>query len=714
MARRKRGRSRRNRRRVPRGATPMKAMDQEAWQDYAERYSDVFKPHTHSVAHGVELLKEFFKRGGLDVSDDGLGASTYEGSGPLQKKVSGHFPGEETQLHHFVELLGLYNFAPGGSKKERDKVVEVGVGFIIDLMMTLKVFLGSEGGWIVWNALWEACDPEAAIDIEDKIAMLRAPSDEEEGKGWMNAFPMFDEVMFEALRRHVDLDKLQEAWSTELLQDSHWQVVAKALTRMHYTVGADWSPIQGEASSGGLFEKVVAKNHRTFARLDEDELAMQVFGPSGGAAVRGVGEWAANFEGLMNDGELGPPAQWPVPQEPKKKLDKLDPNQIFGAVRETKPRHRGEQPVRHVHHGLDISADKGSNVVAMASGEVIDFEKSMGPDDYDGQPGRASRGNFVKVRTQLLGDLYVDHEYFHLSKVGKSVKLGAKLSKADVLGQVGSTGNSSGPHLHVGVQVVRLDDEGRSKRRWHIDPEEVLLEGFTRAIVQSGVPLVNAPAVSGGVITLATAALGRYRGFGPEAQRRAQAQGGFIDDAISWGTTAVKDVKDGVEDASKWVGEALEDIAQWSAKAYKQVSAFVASPAMNSIISLTAQAFGVPAPAVASVIQANKEVANMLNKAAQKLDEGGDKKKVAAWLQNKATAKYFDSLVEQGVDKAQAKQLAKMFFKTAKTKGGYRPPGPQALGGKIGAAHRPDASADDVSFEPVYNDDDDDDQEVDG
>jgi murein DD-endopeptidase MepM/ murein hydrolase activator NlpD len=41
--------------------------------------------------------------------------------------------------------------------------------------------------------------------------------------------------------------------------------------------------------------------------------------------------------------------------------------------------------------------------------------------------------------------------YFHLSEI--LAREGEKISKGDVLGQVGSTGRSTGPHLHWGVRI---------------------------------------------------------------------------------------------------------------------------------------------------------------------------------------------------------------------------------------------------------------------
>jgi murein DD-endopeptidase MepM/ murein hydrolase activator NlpD len=47
--------------------------------------------------------------------------------------------------------------------------------------------------------------------------------------------------------------------------------------------------------------------------------------------------------------------------------------------------------------------------------------------------------------------------YFHLSEI--KVKTGDEVNKGDVIGLVGSTGRSTGPHLHWGVRInnIRVD-----------------------------------------------------------------------------------------------------------------------------------------------------------------------------------------------------------------------------------------------------------------
>ena len=89
----------------------------------------------------------------------------------------------------------------------------------------------------------------------------------------------------------------------------------------------------------------------------------------------------------------------------------------------------------HVHMGLDIAAGYGTDIKAVAEGEVT----------YSGWCG--GYGNLVTI----------DHgngittKYGHCSKIYVSV--GQKVSAEDVIAAVGSTGNSTGNHLHFEVLV---------------------------------------------------------------------------------------------------------------------------------------------------------------------------------------------------------------------------------------------------------------------
>ena len=100
------------------------------------------------------------------------------------------------------------------------------------------------------------------------------------------------------------------------------------------------------------------------------------------------------------------------------------------------------------HKGIDIGADYGENICAALSGTV---EKAVKNDvDY---------GNFVVLRhSDGLQTMYA-----HCSKL--KVSVGDDVQKGDVIGLVGSTGKSTGPHLHFEIRVNNV----RLNPAWYLD-----------------------------------------------------------------------------------------------------------------------------------------------------------------------------------------------------------------------------------------------------
>ena len=87
------------------------------------------------------------------------------------------------------------------------------------------------------------------------------------------------------------------------------------------------------------------------------------------------------------------------------------------------------------HTGLDIAASAGTPIKAAASGTVT----------FAGRKG--SYGNMLVI-THSNG---VQTYYAHCSKLYASV--GKTVSQGDIVAAVGTTGNSTGPHLHLEVRV---------------------------------------------------------------------------------------------------------------------------------------------------------------------------------------------------------------------------------------------------------------------
>ena len=90
---------------------------------------------------------------------------------------------------------------------------------------------------------------------------------------------------------------------------------------------------------------------------------------------------------------------------------------------------------KSTHTGLDIAATSGTPIKVVAAGTVIAAS-------YDG-----SYGKLVKV-DHGNG---VETWYAHTSKM--YVKVGEQVEAGDVIAAVGSTGNSTGPHLHLEIRV---------------------------------------------------------------------------------------------------------------------------------------------------------------------------------------------------------------------------------------------------------------------
>lgn len=98
------------------------------------------------------------------------------------------------------------------------------------------------------------------------------------------------------------------------------------------------------------------------------------------------------------------------------------------------------------HWGLDIQAGMGTPVFASADGVVVNAK-------YVG-----TWGNYVRINHGSLG---VQTGYAHLSRF--AVSEGDHVRKGQVIGYVGSTGNSTGPHLHYEIyerNSDRLGDTG--------------------------------------------------------------------------------------------------------------------------------------------------------------------------------------------------------------------------------------------------------------
>ncbi|WP_082992594.1 M23 family metallopeptidase [Erythrobacter sp. QSSC1-22B] len=127
------------------------------------------------------------------------------------------------------------------------------------------------------------------------------------------------------------------------------------------------------------------------------------------------------------------------------------------------------------HHGVDLTAEVGTPVRATADGTITQAE-------WAGNYGllvKISHGGHMETR------------YAHLSLLGAAK--GQRVRKGDVIGYVGSTGRSTGPHLHYEVRIAGTSIDPnpflalRNDERDHDHPRTPSM-GTVRPLVSSSSP----------------------------------------------------------------------------------------------------------------------------------------------------------------------------------------------------------------------------------
>ena len=143
------------------------------------------------------------------------------------------------------------------------------------------------------------------------------------------------------------------------------------------------------------------------------------------------------------------------------------------------------------HKGTDFAADIGTPIMATANGTVTKSSYTGG------------NGNYVKIRHNAT----YETQYLHMRK--RNVKVGQFVKQGDVIGWVGMTGNTGGPHVCYrfwvnGVQVdpfkqklpeaKPISDSLKVKYLDFIQPIKVKLDNirFDEVMKENPIPTENA------------------------------------------------------------------------------------------------------------------------------------------------------------------------------------------------------------------------------
>ena len=113
-----------------------------------------------------------------------------------------------------------------------------------------------------------------------------------------------------------------------------------------------------------------------------------------------------------------------------------------------------------MHLGTDFAAPKGTPIMASGDGVITRAQWCGGG------------GNCVKIKHNSMYQTV----YAHLSKFGNGIKKGVRVKQGQIIGYVGSTGLSTGPHLHY--EVIRNGKKINSQKLKL--PSGIILKGQER------------------------------------------------------------------------------------------------------------------------------------------------------------------------------------------------------------------------------------------
>jgi murein DD-endopeptidase MepM/ murein hydrolase activator NlpD len=164
------------------------------------------------------------------------------------------------------------------------------------------------------------------------------------------------------------------------------------------------------------------------------------------------GELFANWESLDNGSGVALPRLAPPVSIPSRMpLGQVVLTSSYGMRTHPILRRRAQ------HNGVDLAAPRDTPVYATADGIVAKAERW------------STYGNYIQI--EHGGELQT--RYAHLN--GYAVVAGDRVHKGDLIGYVGSTGRSTGPHLHYEVRVAGVPVDPTPYLTGEVSAEELAL-----------------------------------------------------------------------------------------------------------------------------------------------------------------------------------------------------------------------------------------------
>ena len=121
-----------------------------------------------------------------------------------------------------------------------------------------------------------------------------------------------------------------------------------------------------------------------------------------------------------------------------------------------------------IHHdGIDFAAKMNTPIPAAADGVIVELGRKGG------------YGKYIRIKHNNT----YSTAYAHMNDYGENLRIGSFVKRGEVIGYVGSTGRSTGPHLHYEVIKNKVQVNPSSN---HVLPKRILknnsLESFNKIV----------------------------------------------------------------------------------------------------------------------------------------------------------------------------------------------------------------------------------------